>query len=493
MPTKSVPQPKLVFEKSVSGRVGCNIPHSDTPAVDIFAAIGATRESVSWPEIAELDVMRHFVNLSHINYGIETGFYPLGSCTMKYNPRINEKTAALTGFSHTHPMQPESTVPGNLEVIRMVEDFLVEITGFDEVSMQPVAGAHGEMTCLMLIKAYHESRGEGTQRHVVLIPDSAHGTNPASAARCGYDVKPVSTNAEGNTDLESLRAALDGSVAAFMVTNPSTLGLFEPHIAEICRMVHEAGAQVFCDGANMNAMVGTTRPADHGFDCMHLNLHKTFSTPHGGGGPGCGAIGVQRHLEPFLPGPVLKRVDGKAVYDHERPLSVGRVSAFHGQFLMAVRALTYLLAYGKEGLPNISRYAVLNANYIQARMKDHLPAAHDRPCMHECVLTATPYKKLGVRALDLSKRLIDHGFHPPTNYFPLIVPEAFMIEPTETEAKETLDAFCDALIAICEEARTDPEALHNAPVSQVVGRLDEAAAVKNLDVRWTPTREPARV
>ncbi len=493
MPTKLVPQPKLIFEKSVPGRIGCNLPHADTPSVDLYDAVGETREGVAWPEVAELDVMRHFVNLSHINYGIETGFYPLGSCTMKYNPRINEKTASLSGFAATHPMQPLATVPGNLEVIRQVNDFLVEITGFHEVSMQPVAGAHGEMTCLMLIKAYHEARGEGRQRHIVLIPDSAHGTNPASAARCGYDVKSVATDPEGNCDIESLKAGLGDDVAAFMVTNPSTLGLFEPQIAEICRLVHEAGGQVFCDGANMNAMVGTTRPADHGFDCMHLNLHKTFSTPHGGGGPGCGAIGFAKHLEPFLPGPVLKRVDGAAAYDHDRPLSVGRVSGFHGQFLMAVRALTYLLAYGKEGLRDISRYAVLNANYVQARLKDHIPPAHDRPCMHECVLTAAPYKKLGVRALDMSKRLIDYGFHPATNYFPLIVPEAFMIEPTETETKETLDAFCDALIAICEEAKVDPALLHDAPVTQVVGRLDEAAAVKNLDVRWTPETEPCKV
>jgi glycine dehydrogenase subunit 2 len=326
----------------------------------------------------------------------------------------------------------------------------------------------------------------------VLVPDSAHGTNPASAARCGYDVKTIPTDADGNTDLEALAKALDGTVAAFMVTNPSTLGLFEPNISRICAMVHSVGGQVFCDGANMNAMVGTTRPGDHGFDCMHLNLHKTFSTPHGGGGPGCGAIGLKKHLEPFIPGPaVVRGEDGKARLDHERPLSIGRVSGYYGQFLMAVRALTYLLAYGREGLPSISRYAVLNANYVKALLKDHLPAAHDRPCMHECVLTATPYKKLGVRALDISKRLIDYGFHPPTNYFPLIVPEAMMIEPTETESKQTLDAFCEALIAICEEAQTQPELLHDAPVTQVVGRLNEAQAVKVLDVKWSGDPKPA--
>ncbi|MCW5935789.1 MAG: aminomethyl-transferring glycine dehydrogenase subunit GcvPB [Fimbriimonadaceae bacterium] len=491
---KSVPQPKLIFERSRSGRIGCNLPKADTPEVDLEAVLGNVRAEVPWPEIAELDLLRHFTNLSQINYGIETGFYPLGSCTMKYNPKINERTGWLSGFAMLHPLQPEPTVDGALEVLASVYDFLKEITGFDAITMQPVAGAHGELTCLMLIKAYHESRGQGDQRKVVLVPDSAHGTNPASAARCGYDVKTIPTDAEGNTDLAALEKALDDTVAAFMVTNPSTLGLFELHIQRVCEIVHAAGGQVFCDGANMNAMVGTTRPGDHGFDCMHLNLHKTFSTPHGGGGPGCGAIGIKSHLEPFLPAPVLQRgEDGKPYFDRQRPLSIGRVSGYYGQFLMAVRALTYLLAYGKEGLPQISRFAVLNANYVKARLKDVLPAAYDRPCMHECVLTATPYKKGGVRALDISKRLIDYGFHPPTNYFPLIVPEAMMIEPTETEAKETLDAFCDALVSICEEAKADPNLLHSAPTSQIVGRLDEASAVKRLDVKWSPGRDPVTV
>lgn len=494
MLTKAVPVPRTIFEKSTPGHVGCNLPKADTPSVNMEECVGAVRSEVAWPEIDELGMLRHFTNLSHINYGIETGFYPLGSCTMKYNPKINEKTAGLPGFTHLHPMQPTTTVQGALEVIDSVQNILREVTGFEEITMQPVAGAHGELTCLMLIKAYHESRGEGEKRNIVLIPDSAHGTNPASAARCGYDVKSVPTDAEGNTDISALESMLNENVAAFMVTNPSTLGLFEPKIKAICDLVHKVGGQVFCDGANMNAMVGTTRPGDHGFDCMHLNLHKTFSTPHGGGGPGCGAIGLQRHLEPFMPGPVLTKDGDKFVLDHARPLSIGRVSSYQGQFLMAVRALTYLLAYGREGLPQISRHAVLNANYVQARLKDHLPAAHDRPCMHECVLTAAPYKKLGVRALDISKRLIDYGFHPPTNYFPLIVPEAMMIEPTETESKGTLDAFCDALIAICEEAKTNPDLLHSAPSTQIVGRLDEAAAVKNLDVRWhSESKEPAGV
>ncbi len=486
MPSRTVPAPQSIFEKSRPGRIGANIPHCDTPEVDLDSVLGSRRKSLRLPEISELDAIRHFTNLSQINYGIETGFYPLGSCTMKYNPKINEKTAGLTGFAYSHPLQPAATVAGNLEILCRVQEILEAITGFDHICLQPVAGAHGEMTCLMLIKAYHESRGEGDQRRFILVPDSAHGTNPASAARCGYDVKHVPTDADGNTDLAALEGLLDNTVAGIMLTNPSTLGLFEPNIEKICRMIHEVGGLVFCDGANMNAMVGTTRPGDHGFDCMHLNLHKTFSTPHGGGGPGCGAIGLKSHLEPFLPKPVVRRGgDGQVKLDEDRPKSIGRVSSFYGQFLMEVRAYTYLMAYGKERMANISRFSVLNANYVRARLKDVLPPAHDRPCMHECILTAEKYKReYGVRALDISKRLIDYGFHPPTNYFPLIVPECLMIEPTETESKETLDAFCDAMIAICHEAETNPDLLHDAPTSQVVGRLDETKAVKDLDVNW---------
>jgi len=484
MPLRQVPAPRPIFEKSSPGRIGCNLPVADTPAVDMGAVVGETRDDLGLPEVGELEALRHFTNLAQINYGIDTGFYPLGSCTMKYNPRINERTAALPGFAALHPMQPVETIQGALEILHGVQEMLKAITGFPHISLQPVAGAHGEMTCLMLVKAYHESRGEGGTRRVVLVPDSAHGTNPASAARCGYSVKSIPTDADGNTDLAALEKALDGSVAAFMVTNPSTLGLFEPNIARVCELVHAAGGMVFCDGANMNAMVGTTRPGDHGFDCMHLNLHKTFSTPHGGGGPGCGAIGVVEALEPFLPVPIVEKTsEGYRLVD-DRPATIGRVSPFFGQFLMEVRAYTYLRAYGKERMADISRHAVLNANYIMARVRHVLPPAYDRPCMHECVLTAKQYKKFGVRALDISKRLIDYGFHPPTNYFPLIVPEAIMIEPTETESKETLDAFCDALIAICKEAEENPDVLHAAPTSQIVGRLDETKAVKDLDVRW---------
>lgn len=487
---KQMPEPRLIFERSRPGRIGCNVPDADTPEVDLAEAIGELRQELHLPEVGELELLRHFTNLSHLNYGIETGFYPLGSCTMKYNPKINERTAALPGFAMLHPLQPVGTIQGALELLVAVQSFLTELTGFSAVTLQPVAGAHGEMTCLMLIKAFHHSRGEDFRR-IVLVPDSAHGTNPASAARCGYSVKSIPTDPDGNTDLTALAKALEGeegkTVAAMMLTNPSTLGLFEPNITRICEMLHAAGGQVFCDGANMNAMVGTTRPGDHGFDCMHLNLHKTFSTPHGGGGPGCGAIGLKSHLEPFQPVPIVRSEGSRFVADYDRPHTIGRVSPYYGQFLMEVRAYTYLMAYGKERIADISRHAVLNANYVQARLKDVLPPAHDRPCMHECVLTAEEYKREhGVRALDISKRLMDYGFHPPTNYFPLIVPEAMMIEPTETETKETLDAFCDAMRSILKEAVETPELLHDAPTSQIVGRLDETAAVKNLDVRWAP-------
>jgi glycine dehydrogenase subunit 2 len=369
---------------------------------------------------------------------------------------------------------------------------MAEITGFDTATMQPPAGASGELLCLLLIRAYHESRGEG-HRSIVLVPDSAHGTNPASAARAGYTVQPVRTDERGGTDIADLKSHLNNNVAAMMLTNPSTLGLFEDRILEICDLIHAAGAQVFCDGANMNAMVGMTRPGDHGFDCMHLNLHKTFSTPHGGGGPGCGCIGVKSHLEPFLPVPIVaKGKDGAYSLDYERPHSVGRVHTFYGNFLMNVRAWAYVRAFGREGLSSIAKHAVLNANYVKARIEKEFPLPHpERIPMHEAVLTAAPLKKeSGVRALDISKRLLDYGFHPPTNYFPLIVPECLMIEPTETETKETLDEFCDAMLAIADEARTNPDLLHSAPTTCVVGRLDEAYAAKTLDLAWSPELSP---
>jgi glycine dehydrogenase subunit 2 len=405
---------------------------------------------------------------------------------------VNEAAAANPAFASAHPFQPPKTVQGSLRVIHDLQTWMAEITGFDVATMQPPAGASGELLCLLMIRAYHASRND-SERTVILVPDSAHGTNPASAARAGCTVQSVKTNERGSTDLQDLKSHLGPHVAAMMLTNPNTIGLFEENILEICDLIHQAGAQVFCDGANMNALVGIARPGDMGFDCMHLNLHKTFSTPHGGGGPGCGCVAVKSHLEPFLPSPVIQKSGGEYVLDENRPRSVGRVHTWYGNFLMNVRAWAYVRAYGAEGLSSIAKYAVLNANYVQARIRHEFPPAYDRVCMHECVLTASNQKKLGVRALDISKRLIDYGFHPPTNYFPLIVHEALMIEPTESESKQTLDAFCDAMLRIAEEARTSPELLHSAPHNAPVGRLDEAWAAKNLDVRWKPSSKPQAV
>lgn len=485
----------LVFEKSKPGRIGSNPPKNDVPERPLAELLGKhlRTEPAPLPEIGEMELVRHFTNLSHRNYGIDTGFYPLGSCTMKYNPRINEAVAANPQFAKMHPLQPASTAQGCLKVIHDLQTWMAEITGFDTATMQPPAGASGELLCLLLIKAFHESKGQG-HRNIVLVPDSAHGTNPASAARAGYIVQPVKTDSRGGTDLKDLKAHLNDDVAAMMLTNPSTLGLFEDNITEICKLIHEAGAQVFCDGANMNAMVGVTRPGDHGFDCMHLNLHKTFSTPHGGGGPGCGCIGVKSHLEAFLPVPIVTQKGNRYILDYQRPHSVGRVHSFYGNFLMNVRAWAYVRAFGREGLPEIAKHAVLNANYVRAKIEKHYPMPYpERVSMHEAVLTAQPLKKeYGVRALDISKRLIDYGFHPPTNYFPLIVPECLMIEPTETETTETLDAFCDAMLSIAREAKEQPELLHEAPHDAPVGRLDEAFAAKTLDVAWTAkSKEPA--
>lgn len=480
----------LIFERSKQGRKGCIPPECDVPEVPLETLLGDSlrKELPELPEVSELDVVRHFTKLSQRNYGIDTGFYPLGSCTMKYNPRVNEAAASNPAFTMMHPLQPPHTAQGCLQVIHDLQTWLAEITGFDTATMQPPAGASGEILSLLIIRKYHDSNGEGHKRNVVLVPDTAHGTNPASAARAGYSVRSVKTNNRGTTDLEDLKANLREDVAAMMLTNPNTLGIFENDILTITEMLHDAGAQVFLDGANLNAMVGITRPGDMGFDCMHLNLHKTFSTPHGGGGPGCGCVAVKSHLEKFLPVPVIVKQGDSYVLDTNRKDSVGRVHTWYGNFLMNIRAWAYLRAYGKEGLPEIAKHAVLNANYIMARIKRVFPPAFDRICMHECVLTAQPLKKMGVRALDVSKRLIDYGFHPPTNYFPLIVPEALMIEPTETESKETLDAFCEAMLDIAEEATNNPELLHEAPHVTPVGRLDEVYAAKTLDVAWKKQR-----
>jgi glycine dehydrogenase subunit 2 len=488
----SGPEP-LIFEKSREGRRAASLPDCDVPRRDPAELLGADllRSNLPLPEVSELDVVRHFTHLSHRNYAIDLGFYPLGSCTMKYNPKVNEVAAAMPGFSALHPLQPESTVQGALQVIYDLQAMLAEICGMEATTLQPSAGAHGELLAMMMVKAYHADRGEAN-RNIVVIPDSAHGTNPASAARCGFKVKGIPSNDRGCTDLTALDRALGGDVAALMLTNPNTVGLFESDIVEICRKVHETGGLVYCDGANMNAMLGLTRPGDMGFDVMHFNLHKTFSTPHGGGGPGCGAVSVKSCLEPYLPTPTVVRVgqgDSAAFhFDYDRPHSVGKIHSFYGAFLIAVRAYTYIRSLGAQGLREVGENAVLNANYVRARLSEAYEVAYgNQTCMHEVVLSASRQKQQGgVRALDISKRLMDYGLHPPTNYFPLIVPEALMIEPTETESKQAIDEFVTAMLEIARECRETPELVRTAPHTTVISRLDETAAVKHLDLRYEP-------
>jgi len=479
----------LIFEKSVPGRRAANLPPCDVPRRNPAEYIGAAhlREHLPLPEVSELEVVRHFMRLSHRNYSIDQGFYPLGSCTMKYNPKVNERAARLPGFARLHPLQSEDTVQGALALMYELQTLLAEIAGMAAVTLQPAAGAHGELLSLMMIRAYHRSRGEG-HRNLVLIPDSAHGTNPASAARCGFQVKSIPSDSRGLTDLDALEKALEEKVAALMLTNPNTLGLFETNIVPICDMVHRHGGLVYCDGANMNAILGISRPGDMGFDVMHFNLHKTFSTPHGGGGPGCGAVAVMPHLEPFLPIPrIVHTPEGVYRFDNNRPQSVGKIHSFYGAFLVAVRAYAYIRSLGPQGLREVAQTAVLNANYLRRRLEDHFDIPYNRLCMHEVVLSARRQKaRSGVRALDISKRLMDYGFHPPTNYFPLIVPEALMIEPTETESKETLDAFCEALLQIAAESENEPELVKTAPHTTPISRLDETTAVKHPNVRWQP-------
>ena len=477
-----MPEPQLC-EISVPGRQGFHFPDPDVPASPLPPAL--TRTDLPLPEISEVDVIRHFTRLSQLNHSIDTGFYPLGSCTMKYNPKINEETSRLPGFAQVHPLQPEETTQGCLALMYQLQEWLKEIGGYPGITLQPAAGAHGELTGILIIRAYHRSRGE-TQRDKVLIPDSAHGTNPATSAMSGMRVVEIKSDERGNVDLAALRTECDETLAALMLTNHNTLGLFDEHIEEVIQLVHQAGGLVYGDGANLNALLGITRPGEMGFDVMHFNLHKTFSTPHGGGGPGSGPLGVAAHLVDFLPGPVVDIIgDGN---EDEAPLygfvtpekSIGRVKAFNGHFGVMVRAFTYIMLHGPDGLRKVSEHAVLNANYLLALLRDtyHLP--YDRPCMHEFVLEGRWAEAPDIRALDIAKRLMDYHFHPPTNYFPLIVHEALMIEPTETESKEILDAFAQALINIAEEARTQPELLHTAPHITPVGRLDEVKAAKEL-------------
>jgi glycine dehydrogenase subunit 2 len=474
----------LLFENSSPGKRGYQLPPLDVPPVDAASALGAgnARASIEgFPEVSEVEAIRHFTRLSTHNYAIDLGLYPLGSCTMKYNPRVNEQVARIDGLAWAHPYQPESLSQGILEVMGTLERMLAEITGMDHVTLQPAAGAHGEFTGILLIRALLESRGN--PRKKLLIPDSAHGTNPATATMAGYAVDNIKSNERGMVDVEQLARLVNEDVAALMITNPNTLGVFEENITKIAGILHAKGAMVYMDGANMNALVGVARPGDFGVDVMHLNLHKTFSTPHGGGGPGAGPVLVKQHLEPFLPIPVLAERDGRLVLDAHRPQSIGRVRAFAGNFGVLVRALAYTLAYG-AGIRQATEDAVVNANYIRKRLEDVYELPYDSPSMHEVVFSDARQKKFGVSTMDIAKRLIDYGFHPYTTAFPLIVPGALMIEPTESESKEECDLFIDAMRSIAEEAATEPELVKTAPHSTRVGRLDEVGAARRPVLRW---------
>ena len=462
---------KLIFEKSVPGRHSSLLPACDVPAYELPEM---RQEPLDLPELCENDVSRHYTQLCQRVHGVNCGFYPLGSCTMKYNPRIDEEMAALPGFTNVHPLAPASSVEGCREVLDLAAKYLCEISGMDGMTFQPAAGAHGEFTGVLLIKQYHDARGDKA-RTKIIVPDSAHGTNPATAAMCGYDVVNVASAPDGCVDLEALKAALGPDTAGLMLTNPNTVGIFDKNILEITRLVHEAGGLCYYDGANLNAVMGHVRPGDMGFDCIHMNLHKTFATPHGGGGPGAGAVGCKEFLKEFLPKSALME-EGKGI----------QVRGFAGNFLVVVRALTYLMTLGKEGVPEASANAVLNANYLMEQIKGTFTPAFDRVCMHEFVLDLSEFKKeTGVSALDVAKSLIDNGMHPPTMYFPLIVHEALMLEPTETENRETLDEAAAVFRKLYELAHTDPEYMHHAPHHAQIGRPDEVAAARNPIVRWT--------
>ncbi|WP_391201818.1 aminomethyl-transferring glycine dehydrogenase subunit GcvPB [Psychrobacillus sp. L4] len=477
----------LIFEITKEGRVGYNLPELDVPEIDLsslFPASIVRKEEAELPEVSELDIMRHYTALSNRNHGVDTGFYPLGSCTMKYNPKINESVARFPGFANIHPLQDESSVQGAMELMYDLQEHLIEITGMDEVTLQPAAGAHGEWTALMMIRAFHEANGD-THRTKVIVPDSAHGTNPASATVAGFETITVKSDDNGLVDLEDLRRVAGPDTAALMLTNPNTLGLFEESILELAEIIHGVGGKLYYDGANLNAVMSKARPGDMGFDCVHLNLHKTFTGPHGGGGPGSGPVGVKADLIPFLPSPVLVKEDEKYTFDYNRPQTIGRVKPFYGNFGINVRAYTYIRSMGPDGLKAVTEYAVLNANYMMRRLEEYFDLPYNRHCKHEFVLSGRRQKKLGVRTLDMAKRLLDFGYHPPTIYFPLNVEEGMMIEPTETESKETLDAFCDAMIQIAKEVEENPEIVQNAPHTTVINRLDETKAARHPVLRYT--------
>jgi glycine dehydrogenase subunit 2 len=474
---------KLVYEKSKPGRRASSLPRPEVPAAEVPEELRRASPP-RLPEISEPELVRHFTALADRTFGIDTGFYPLGSCTMKHNPRVNERVVNLSGFRDLHPLQEEDASQGALELMWRLQEILAEIVGLPAVSLQPAAGSQGELTGLLLMRAYFADRGEGDQRREIVIPDTAHGTNPASVTMAGYELIDVKTDSRGNVDLDELRGKVGPQTAGLMLTNPSTLGLFDEGIEEITRIFHEAGALMYYDGANLNAICGISRPGDFGFDIVHFNLHKTFSQPHGGGGPGGGPIAVRERLEPFLPVPAVIREGDTFRLDYARPKTIGKVRGFCGPFGVFVRAYAYIRSYG-PALREMSEVAVLNANYLLARLKDSYEAPFDRLCMHEFVLSGRRLKReYGVTTLDVAKRLMDYGFHPPTIYFPLIVPEALMIEPTETEAKETLDAFADAMLEIAHEATAEPELLKEAPHVRPVKRLDEVRAAKQPVVRY---------
>jgi glycine dehydrogenase subunit 2 len=479
---------RLIFELGSPGRMAYSLPEPDVDVTRARAGIPDRyfrRAPAELPEVSELDVVRHYSRLSQMNYGVDTHFYPLGSCTMKYNPRINEDMARVPGFARLHPLAPESLAQGALRLMHELAGMLAEIAGMDAVSLQPAAGAQGELAGVLMIRAYHEARRE--PRTKVLVPDSAHGTNPASTAIAGYEVVEVKSDPNGEVDLADLERHVAPDVAAFMITVPNTLGNFEPRVVEITELCHTRGVQVYMDGANLNAILGITRPGDLGFDVCHFNLHKTFTTPHGGGGPGAGPVGVKSHLEPFLPAPVVRKDGERYVLDAKRPQSIGKLQAFWGNFGMLVRAYTYIRTMGPDGLRAVSENAVLNANYVMKRLEQQYDVAAPGPCMHECVLSARRQKKRGVTAMDIAKRLLDLGFYAPSTYFPLIVEEALMIEPTETESKETLDQFCEGMIRIANEAETNPAVIHEAPVTTPVRRLDQTKAAREPNLRWRAT------
>ena len=477
----------LIFERSARGRKGYSLPRLDVErakAEKIWPRKLLRKDLEGLPEVSEVETVRHFTRLSQWNYGVDSGFYPLGSCTMKYNPKVNEDLARLPGFAGAHPYQPEEIAQGALQLMDDLERFLCEISGMDRATLQPSAGAQGELTGMLMIRAYLSDRGD--PRRKVLVPDTAHGTNPASSGLCGYQVVQVKSNERGVLSPQAVEEKMDEDVAALMVTNPNTLGLFEENICQIAEIVHGKGGQVYCDGANLNALLGLTRLGDMGVDVLHFNLHKTFSTPHGGGGPGAGPVGVKGHLADYLPVPIIARKGELFQFDYDRPKSIGKVRSFYGNFAVLVRAYAYILSLGAAGLKRASLVALLNANYIRKKLKDHYHLPYDLPCMHECVFSDRLQGKYGITALDIAKRLMDYGFHPPTIYFPLVVHGALMIEPTESEPKETLDQFIEAMVRIAGEAETEPGLLRDAPHKTKVSRLDEVLANRKPVLRWKP-------